>query len=246
MAFRGLRSLGKLADAIFPPGLFRDLAHAVLLAGVENLSRTGGPAVQEAIQGVASAAAIRRGLVPANVLEKATSPGQKAALLQAAESGDLATMKSILRHNKKKPVEAPPTKPAAPITTSAPAERSALQSHVDALEAMVRDLEKGVRKSPPIPSDDISLAIADAMRPVYEDLRSAMGPTKQSSVRTTREQLEAGGNEEALRLKESLSDLHGKVLNGLEDAARGRRAQYLDQDLAALMQLLEKLRALKG
>lgn len=245
LAFRGLRTLGKLADAIFPPGPFRDVAHAVLLAGVETLRRTGGPDVSEAIQGVASAAAIRRGLVPVSILEKAALPGQKAALVKAAEDGDLATVKSILRHTKKQ-AAAPTTKPTVPANGSAPAERSALQRHADALEATVKDLEKGVRKTPPIAHDSISLAMANAMGPVYDELRRAMGPTVPSQVRTSREKLAPGGNEEALRLKQSLSDLHAKVLNGLEDTARGRRAPHLDQDLAALMQLLEKLRALKG
>ena len=106
VALKGLSDLSKL----LPPGVQKFLA-PFLAHGMQNLMTSEDTAAREAVRGYSSTLAVSRGLIPDGLLEKAVGKQQKQALYAAAKSGDTATVKSILRHNKKAGVPAPPPKP---------------------------------------------------------------------------------------------------------------------------------------
>lgn len=98
-AFKTLRLLDKFAELL--PANLQGIAKALLGVGIQNIGQHGDPTAKNAARGYASALAIKSGRVPAEVLDKAANPEQRRALTDAAAAGDLATVKSILRHNRK-------------------------------------------------------------------------------------------------------------------------------------------------
>lgn len=111
-AFVALKGLGELTKLLPPKAA--DIASRVLVIGMQNLMHGADPTAREAVRGYASSLAVARGLVPDGLLEKAVGKEQKQALYTAAKHGDTATVKSILRHNKKAGVAPKPATSSAP------------------------------------------------------------------------------------------------------------------------------------
>lgn len=101
--------------ARFLPPVLQQSVRGLLTVGIQNVQSS------PEVRGYTSALAIKSGRVPPEVLQRVIGQGrgpqQKHALQQAAKAGDLATVKSILRHNKK--VGAPPQRNAPGIVAAA-------------------------------------------------------------------------------------------------------------------------------
>jgi hypothetical protein len=98
-AFKTLRVLDNLASLL--PPQWQGITKALIGLGISNVGQHAEPQAKDAVRGYTSALAIKSGRVPADVIAQAAGPQQKQALIDASANGDLATVKSILRHNKK-------------------------------------------------------------------------------------------------------------------------------------------------
>jgi hypothetical protein len=109
-AFKALTTLTKLADLL--PAALQPFAKGLLFMGIEGVGRNGDNKAREAVRDYTQMLAVKNGRVPVEVLDRAASPKQREALVDAARNGDAATVKSILRHNQKTGASddgAPPT-----------------------------------------------------------------------------------------------------------------------------------------
>jgi len=99
LAFQTLRLADSLS-AWLPPAM-QPVMKALLDLGIRNVARHGESHARDSARGFVAATAVREKRVDNDVINRAVNPQQQQALIDASLKGDVATMKSIMRHNKK-------------------------------------------------------------------------------------------------------------------------------------------------